>query len=273
MFISFTIVICLLFHLKVCVFAASSLRPPNIFPKALNTMLRATLKIQKFHPEQFEKLDANDVGTNAIKGSKIFMEPHFSLQGHLDAVECIDWSKDGTMLSSGSRDKIVRVWDTLNGHLELQLHGHQDCVICLSISPDGKTLASGGRDETVRIWDLQTGQCVRVFDDHCSPVAFVKYNEQGNKLAFGFRDTPIRIINTETPKQTETTLIEGLTGRVVRVSWSPDGTVLATGNNTPLIRTLSITPNAPSNIPICTFISQVPVMDVFVCTALPPDYS
>ena len=203
-------------------------------------MLRSSLQVQRFRIEQFENDD---------KGSKIFMEPRFTLQGHLDAVECIDWSKDGTMISSGSRDKIVRVWNTLNGHLELQLLGHQDFVTCLSISPDGKTLASGGRDETVRIWDLQTGQCKRVFDDHCSPVAFVKFNDRGNRLAFGFRDTPIRILNMETGKQTETTMIEGLTGRVVRVSWSPDGTVLATGNtlsnNIP-----SFAPNLPSHTPL-----------------------
>ena len=254
MFWSLIIVICLLFHHKVCVFAASSLRPPNIVPKPLNTMLRSTLKIQKYRIEQFEKLDgAYDIdSSNAIKGSKIFMEPIFTLQGHLDAVECIDWNNEGTLLSSGSRDKIARVWDTRNGRLELQLNGHHDFVTCVSMSPKGKRIATAGRDETVRIWDLQTGQCKRIFDDHCSPVSFVKYNEQGTKLAFGYRDEPIRIVNTEITEQKETTLIEGLTGRVVRVSWSPDGTVLATGNISlfPLSPLLPYPSHTPSHTPL-----------------------
>ena len=225
-----SIVICLLFQRQVDVLAASSLRPPNIIPKPINNLLLSSLKTQKFRIENFDKLDStNNPGSNAIKGSKLFMEPTFTLQGHLDSVDCIDWSKDGSLLSSGSRDKIVRVWNTQNGHLQLSLLGHLDFVTCLSISPTGKRLASGGRDETVRLWDLQTGQCKRIFDDHFSPVTFVKYNEQGTKLACGFREQ-IRIVNTEITDKKETTVIEGLTARVVRVSWSPDGTVLATGN-------------------------------------------
>lgn len=41
-----------------------------------------------------------------LKGRKLMMD----LPGHADEVFCLDWSGDGRRVSSGGKDRMLRIW-------------------------------------------------------------------------------------------------------------------------------------------------------------------
>jgi len=56
-------------------------------------------------------------------------------------------SRDGKRIVSGSRDRIIRVWDTVTGRETLVLRGHADRIAGVCFSPDGKRIVSGAGTE------------------------------------------------------------------------------------------------------------------------------
>ena len=74
--------------------------------------------------------------------------------GHTDDIRGIQFSPDGRMLVSTSKEGIIKLWD-LNSRTEVTtLTGHPDWVNDLAFSPDGSMLASTGLDGTLRIWNV-----------------------------------------------------------------------------------------------------------------------
>ncbi|KAF3282315.1 hypothetical protein TWF970_001725 [Orbilia oligospora] len=77
-------------------------------------------------------------------------------RGHGLAVEAVAFSPDGELLVSGSRDKTVRVWDSVTGALKLKLEGHESDIKAVSFSPDGSLIFSIASDALMQ-WDSKTG--------------------------------------------------------------------------------------------------------------------
>ncbi|EME45614.1 hypothetical protein DOTSEDRAFT_71345 [Dothistroma septosporum NZE10] len=71
--------------------------------------------------------------------------------------------------ATGSRDKMIRVWDSEKKSTYL-LRGHSDWVNCVRIDEPSRTLFSASDDLTVRLWDLDTLECIRVFEGHVGQV-------------------------------------------------------------------------------------------------------
>ena len=76
-----------------------------------------------------------------------------TLEGHTEAVSSIAFSPDGTILSSGSLDDTILLWDVATGNATL-LEGHTDNVFSVAFSPDGMLLSSGSEDGTILLWDM-----------------------------------------------------------------------------------------------------------------------
>jgi intraflagellar transport protein 122 len=132
-------------------------------------------------------------------------------------------SSDGDLLES-LRGKIVRlaVIDFQFFLLLFPFAGHKESVLSVSYSSDGSRFASGGADNVVVIWK-NTGQGLLKYN-HSAPIQRVKYNPSLLLLAscsevdFGLW----------TPDQKQVTK-EKVPSRIVSVSWSLDGTILALG--------------------------------------------
>ena len=91
---------------------------------------------------------------DAITGSQVAV-----LSGHVNWVNSVTFSSDGTSLVSGSGDKTVKLWDIQTGGVIKTFHGHTSSVFSVSISFNYTTIASGSSDTTVCLWDIQTGEC------------------------------------------------------------------------------------------------------------------
>ena len=162
-----------------------------------------------------------------------------TLTGHTDLVRSVSFSPDGSTIASGSDDDTVRLWDVNTGTHIKTLTGHTGEVSSVSFSPDGSTIASGSGDGTVRLWDVNTGRHIKTLTGHTSDVLSISFSPDGQTLASGSGslhsfspfspdDNTVRLWDANTGTHIKT--LTGYTSAVNSVSFSPDGSTIASGN-------------------------------------------
>ena len=77
------------------------------------------------------------------------------MHGHTGEVFAAIFHPDGQRIVSAGRDRVIRVWDPVQGDELVGLLGHADYIFSLSFSTDGTTLASGSGDFTIRLWESE----------------------------------------------------------------------------------------------------------------------
>jgi WD40 repeat protein len=168
-----------------------------------------------------------------------------TLKGHTSRVTSIGWSPDGRRLASASADRTVKVWDAEAGQEALTLKGHTQGVRSVCWSPDGRRLASASDDRTVKVWDAATGQAILSLQGHTKAVTWVCWSPDGRRLAsaggnpYGpvrlrapwAPEADVKVWDARTGQQQRT--LQGHTGQVNSVCWSPDGQRLVGARDLP----------------------------------------
>jgi WD40 repeat protein len=198
------------------------------------------------------------------------------LQGHTGGVWCVALSADGRLLASGSEDATIRLWQTPGGQPVATLEGHQGPVYAVALSTDGRLLASASQDRTVRLWSLAverdgagtmlgmkilpSGRPLVTLEGHTGGVRSVALSADGRLLASGSWDRTVRLweVRFASPDRGEQiaersadsggspaapssgvrplATLQGHTGMIVSVAFSPDGLLLASGSEDGTIR-------------------------------------
>jgi serine/threonine protein kinase/WD40 repeat protein len=126
------------------------------------------------------------------------------LQARQGGVPAVAFSPDGTLIASGAKDGVIRVWEVATGRLKYRPHrarhappetmlNTEYAVESVAFSPDGKWLATGDRWElqgSVTLWDVQSGEEVAVDTkewpcDPPGPVWCVRFSPSGRFLVAG----------------------------------------------------------------------------------------
>ena len=156
------------------------------------------------------------------------------------------FSPDGSTLASWRlhKDMAIRLWDVTTGKRKRTLTGHTALIKRVTFSSDGNTLASwSSHDETtIRLWDVATGKHKRTLTGHTQLVESVAFSPDGETLASGGLDGIVRLWDAVTGKNIQIFTDQGLTNKqmgqssaVTTVSFSSDGSVLASGRKNGLI--------------------------------------
>lgn len=159
-------------------------------------------------------------------------DPELVLQaGHKEVIESLVFSSDGTLLVSGSTDRLIRLWETTSGRLinalRLDAPGEQglavsprDSIVAirsgkevllwnwkanritatlrgevgwgLAFSPTGQWLVTGNKDGSLQIWEVSSQHLIRTL--RMPPgVNAVAVSHDGKLLAAGSNNGSVRL--------------------------------------------------------------------------------
>ena len=163
------------------------------------------------------------------------------LNGHTGYCVSLDFSRDGTLLASGSRDGTAIIWSTETWKRVHRLENPDRGPESISqagrrfldeaaFSPDGKTLAMASRAGNVHLWDVATGKLLETLKGHSGPVTAVVFSPDGRTLASSSSDQTVRLWNVETRRELMQLDPGGVeVGQVFALAFSPDGKHLLAG--------------------------------------------
>ena len=159
-----------------------------------------------------------------------------TLRDHYCDVASVAFSPDGSTLASGAFNGDIKFWQTATGRNIATFDDHGDLVRSVSFSPDGTTLASASEDGTVKLWELGTGNATTIVG-YSDPIVGMEFSPDGATLVSLSRTFMGKFdIWDVTTGQMIVTLGEHRNSRIESVSFSPDGTTLATGSWTRIVR-------------------------------------
>jgi WD40 repeat protein len=150
--------------------------------------------------------------------------------GHLDRVNSVVFSRDGTLVVSGSNEGGIKLWDTATGALLRTLDGHTQGVSAVAFSPDGVRILSCAEFETerpVKLWDTATGQLLRAFATGI--IQSVVFSPDGARVLSADYHETMTSWDASTGQQLRT--FAGHSGQVNAVAFSPDGARVLSGSS------------------------------------------
>ncbi|KAI0759295.1 hypothetical protein BD413DRAFT_488036 [Trametes elegans] len=76
----------------------------------------------------------------------------------------------GSVVASGSPERVIRMWDPRSGKRIAKLVGHTDNIRAILISEDAKYLLTGSADASIKLWSLSSQRCLHTFTHHTDSV-------------------------------------------------------------------------------------------------------
>ena len=177
-----------------------------------------------------------------------------TLTGHQNRVTALAFAPDGKFMVSASADNTLRLWIIIKDRVQFlrEMKGHQDWVTGVAFSPGGDAIASASRDGKIKIWQLD-GSNIHTLSAHqgwvndltfAPSVAGKSANNQTESsylLASSGEDGTIKLwsVNKDSSKQIQT--IRGDEERVKQLTFSPDGSNIATACENGIIKLWRVT--------------------------------
>ncbi|HTU88539.1 MAG TPA: PQQ-binding-like beta-propeller repeat protein, partial [Gemmataceae bacterium] len=154
-------------------------------------------------------------------------EERILFDSHYGDVNSVAYSPDGRLIATASSDHTIRLWYADTSKPKGVLRGHTNAVNAVAFSPDGKWLASGSNDGTGILWDVEKQKIRFPCKDHGAHVCAAAFTPEGRTLLIGgyhWQSWDVRTgkelpINRENCKS------------ITSLAFSPDGTLLATGEH------------------------------------------
>ncbi|RIA88200.1 hypothetical protein C1645_252562 [Glomus cerebriforme] len=103
-------------------------------------------------------------------------------------VTAMRWSVDDALVILGDNKGKIRVYNSQNGELKIEIHAHSNDLYVLDIHPhDWRTIMSAGYDGKISMWDIQDGRNVKTWDRNS--LSFIDVNLEELRFHDGkFRD-------------------------------------------------------------------------------------
>jgi len=167
---------------------------------------------------------------NTATGTEVF-----SLVGHTERVRGLDFSPDGRMIATGSRDGTIRIWSAVDGRelkrFVIERAGEPDEPQDLHFAPDGNKLLVASKRNS-RLWDMASGRILSEFSKGGSWAAAV--SPDGKRFALSGIEPRIQIFAVDPAKQMLE--IAGHETKVNNVAFSPDSLMIASASSDRTIR-------------------------------------
>lgn len=144
-----------------------------------------------------------------------------SLNGNRDSIYSLAMNPSGTVIVSGSTEKVLRVWDPRTCAKLMKLKGHTDNVKALVLNRDGSQCISGSSDGTIKLWSLGQQRCVATYHWHNEGVWALQTNEDFSKVFSAGRDKNIWATDLKTSDRRALVCQES--APILKMVLTPDG--------------------------------------------------
>ncbi len=155
---------------------------------------------------------------------------------HKNIITGLSFSPDNRLLASSSGDKTIKIWDTnpifnqdsafthINTPIST-LSGHHAEVYSVDFSPDGNKLISASFDKHLILWHRSGNTFLlnKKMKEHSDYVYTAAFSPDGKYIASGGYDGKVVLWDTNGNLHN---IIEKLAGRILSLSFSPEGTKL-----------------------------------------------
>ena len=167
------------------------------------------------------------------------LKPKASLPAHKDAVQSLAWSPDGKRFASGAHREI-KIWQPGQAKslftISDKLKGR---ITVLAVTPDNKTLLVADSIPAVsgdlHVVDLATGKILRSIEDaHSDSIFDISLSPDKKHFTTVSADKMVKIWDLTTWKPVAT--LEGHTGYILAVAYSPNGDRLASAGDNEIIK-------------------------------------
>lgn len=79
-----------------------------------------------------------------------------TLEGHGWDVKTVEWHPRSSLVASGSKDNLVKLWDPRGaGGCLSTLYGHKNTVTKLTWNMNGNWLLTASRDQLIKMYDIR----------------------------------------------------------------------------------------------------------------------
>ncbi len=172
------------------------------------------------------------------------------LAGHKDAIEALTFSPDGKWLVTASDDATMKFWDAATGNLLRDYSDFTGEVSSVAFSPDGTRFAFVGDGSHVWQLDFKTADGATTIESreiYTIPEGASVFSPDGTQLAgvsASAAGNAVKVWDAATGRELLT--LNGHTGWVMGVVFSPDGKRLASTSLDGTVRIWSLTPGQES---------------------------
>ncbi|TKR57587.1 hypothetical protein L596_030269 [Steinernema carpocapsae] len=111
-----------------------------------------------------------------------------SLNGNKDSIYSLAMNATGTLVVSGSTEKVLRVWDPRSCAKIMKLRGHTDNVKAIVMNRDGTQCMSASSDGTIRLWSIGQQRCIFSHQCHSEGVWALQVDSSFSYVYSGGRD-------------------------------------------------------------------------------------
>jgi len=175
------------------------------------------------------------------------------LLGHNGRIISVEFSPDGQTLVTGGFDHTIRFWSVAALRQIGVLRGHRSSVESVTFSPDGESLVSTSADGTVKVWDAAPEPNRSALTSHAGWVSGVALSPDGRTLASSDYHTSFAVKLWDVPSRRLMTNFPGPTGSSCRLTFSPDGKILASGGDDGIVRLWDLTAQRMTATKRCAF--------------------
>jgi hypothetical protein len=145
---------------------------------------------------------------------------------------CLAFSSDNSVLISGCNDGSVRFYRIQDGELAHSISERSGTVSWIVLSPDSKVLATVNVGKALQLWDVGSGQLLHNLKPFSRGITSARFSPDGTILsALDFQDRSVKLWSVNDGK-----LMHVIAGNLTCSAFSPDGSMLVTGDETGSLR-------------------------------------
>ncbi|MBI1296106.1 hypothetical protein GC175_14225 [bacterium] len=162
-------------------------------------------------------------------------------------IPTLAWHPNGHLLAAGTMAGEIRLWREEDDQPAGTFVGHAGPVYGVAFTPDGQTLVSGGEDGIVRLWDVNNGTLRHELHRQAgqsptvtrSAIWDIAVDATGTLAGSGSEDGSVSLWYLRqdiVAEQSALHSVLAMDGWVRAVAFSPDGKILAAGDDSGIVR-------------------------------------